>query len=45
MTSPPVIAIDGTVIEQVDSFKYLGTVVDKKIIFEANTQAVIKKSP
>ena len=35
------LVIDGTAIGQVDSFKYLGTVVDKKLNFEANTQAVI----
>ena len=35
--------INGTAVEQVDSFKYLGTVVDKKLNFKANTQAVVKK--
>ena len=35
---------DGTAVEQVDSFKYLDTVVDKKLNFKANTQAVVKKS-
>ena len=34
--------INGTAVEQVDSFKYLGTVVDKKLNFKANTQAVEK---
>ena len=37
------LVIDGTAVEQVDSFKYLGTVVDKKLNFKANTQAVVKK--
>ena len=39
------LVIEGTAVEQVDSFKYLGTVVDKKLNFKANTQAVVKKSP
>ena len=37
------LVIDGTAVEQVDAFKYLGAVVDKKLNFKANTQAVVKK--
>ena len=37
------LVIDGTAVEQVDSFKYLSTVFDKKLNFKANTQAVVKK--
>ena len=37
------LVIDNTAVEQVDSFKYLGTVVDEKLNFKTNTQAVIKK--
>ena len=38
------LVIDGTAVEQVDSFKYLGTFVDKKLNFKVNTQAVGKKA-
>ena len=38
------LVIDGTAVEQVDSFKYLGTLVDKKLNFKANTQAVVNKA-
>ena len=39
-----VVVIDGTAVEQVDSFKYLGTAVNKRFNFKTNTQAVVKKS-
>ena len=38
-----VLVIDGTAVEQVDSLKYLGTIVDKKLNFKANTQIVVKR--
>ena len=37
------LVIEGTAVEQVDSFKYMGTVVYEKLNFKTNTQAVIKK--
>ena len=37
------LVIDVTAVEQVDSFKYLGIVVNKKLNFKANTQAIVKK--
>ena len=36
--------ISGTAVEQVDSFRYLGTVVDKKLNSKATAQAGVKKT-
>ena len=36
--------INGTSVEQVESFTYLGTVVDSKLNFKSNTEAVVKKA-
>jgi hypothetical protein len=44
--NPPLIPdlyIDGTKVERVQEYKYLGTVIDNKLNFNANTQAVHKK--
>ena len=36
--------IDGNNVEQVDSFKYLGTVIDKRLRFQEHSMEVIKKA-
>ena len=36
--------IDGTKVERVTEYKYLGTVIDDKLTFKANTDAIHKKS-
>ena len=38
------LVINGTVVEQVESFVYLGTTVDHKLSFKAHSEAVIKKA-
>ena len=37
------LSIDGVVIERVDSYKYLDTVLDHKLTFSDNTDAIFKK--
>ena len=39
----PDLFIDGTKVERVDEYKYLGTIVDSKLSFDANTHAIHKK--
>ena len=36
--------INGTSVEQVELFTYLGTVVDSKLNFKSYTEAVVKKA-
>ena len=36
--------INGTSVEQVECFTYLGTVVDSKLNFKSSTEAVVKKA-
>lgn len=35
--------LKGQIVECVDTYKYLGTVIDNKLNFEANCEAVCKK--
>ena len=37
------LSIDGVVIERIDSYTYLGTVLDHKITFNDNIVAIFKK--
>ena len=39
----PDLYIDGVKVERVNEYKYLGTIVDSKLSFSANTQAIHKK--
>ena len=39
----PDLIIEGEKVERVDSYKYLGTVIDKDLNFNANTSAIYKK--
>ena len=39
----PDLSIDGEKVERVDEYKYLGTILDNKLSFNANTQAIHKK--
>lgn len=41
-TSLPTV-INGTVVEMVDSYKYLGTIIDNRLNFEQNTSQICKK--
>ena len=41
---PPPITIGSHHIEQVESYKYLGTTIHKKLNFDANTDAIISKA-
>jgi hypothetical protein len=36
-------AVDGTKVERVQEYKYLGTVIDNKLNFNANTESIHKK--
>ena len=42
-TVPPNLFIDGMKVERVDQYKYLGTIIDNKLNFNANTSAIHKK--
>ena len=37
-------SINGQIVECVDNYKYLGTIIDSKLSFEANCEAVYKKA-
>lgn len=37
------VEIDGSIIEKIDEMKYLGVIVDKKLIFRPNTDFIAKK--
>ena len=39
----PDLLIDRTKVERVEEYKYLGMIVDSKLSFDANTQAIYKK--
>ena len=39
----PDLYINGAKVERVDEYKYLGTILDNKLTFSANTQAIYKK--
>ena len=39
----PDLLIDGTIVERVDEYKYLGTIIDKKLDFSANTDHINKR--
>lgn len=39
----PDFCIDGVQVERVDEYKYLGTVIDQRLNFNANTESVHKK--
>ena len=41
--SPPPTYIKGSSIEVVDHYKYLGTVIDNKLKFDINTDAICRK--
>jgi hypothetical protein len=41
--SVPVLFIDGTKVERVGEYKYLGTIIDSKLTFTPNTNAIHKK--
>lgn len=42
--SPDSTVIDGREVEVVESYKYLGTIIDNKLTFESNTNTIYKKS-
>ena len=42
--SPAPISIGNHLIDQVDDYKYLGTVLNKKLNFDANTSNIIEKA-
>ena len=37
------LAIEGVIVEKVNEYKYLGTVLDNKLTFESNTSCIVKK--
>ena len=37
------LVIEGVIVEKVNEYKYLGTVLDNKLTFESNTNCIVKK--
>ena len=42
--NPATLDINGSEIQRVDEYKYLGTIVEKKLSFKSNTDNIIKKA-
>jgi hypothetical protein len=42
--TPPDLSVNGTPIERVDSYKYLGTVITSKLSFKSNIDQVVEKA-
>ena len=37
------LVIEGVIVEKVNEYKYIGTVLDNKLTFESNTNCIVKK--
>lgn len=42
--SPDITVMDGQAVETVESYTYLGTILDNKLTLEKNTDSIYKKS-